>query len=394
MGAHAVGGRTMRLGVLATHPVQYYAPLYRALAATSGVELSVYFAHQPNPAEQGIGFGVPFTWGVDLTAGYESHVLPNVARAATRGRVRGRFMDYDTPDIAGVIGRERFDAFLVHGWNARTYWQAIRACWATRTPVLVRGDSQLADDSPAKRVAKGALYPHFMRRFAACLSVGTRSEAYFRHYGAQRVVRSPHFVDNEAFATAAGRARRARDVLRAAMGIRPNRTVVLFAGKLIARKRPLDLIAAAQGVPTAHVLFVGDGVLRAACGRAARAAGVPVTFAGFVNQRAMAQMYAVADLLVLPSGRRETWGLVVNEAMACGLPVVVSDAVGCAPDLVHDGVTGFAYPVGDIPALRRALAILATDPTRRTQLGHAAVAHVATHSAEHAAAGVLEAGSQ
>jgi glycosyltransferase involved in cell wall biosynthesis len=381
----------MRLGVLATHPIQYYAPMYRALAAMRSVDLKVYFAHRPTPTEQGIGFGVPFTWDVDLTAGYESEFLINVSRAAARGRVRGRFGDYDTPGISEAIERQRFDAFLVHGWNARTYWQAIRACWATRTPVFVRGDSQLRDDRPVKRWTKRAIYPNFMRRFAACLSVGARSDAYFRHYGARRVVRSPHFVDNDAFASAASAARPRRDVLRSAWGVPRDRIVALFAGKLVADKRPVDLINAVRRVPNTHALFVGDGPLRAACGLAARKAGVPVTFAGFQNQQTMPRLYAAADVLVLPSDRRETWGLVVNEAMASGIPVIVSDAAGCVPDLVRDGETGYAYRAGNVRALASALATVAADPVRRTRMGAAAAEHIAGYSADHAAAGVLEA---
>ncbi len=381
----------MRLGVLATHPIQYYAPLYRALATMRSVDLKVYFAHRPTPAEQGIGFNVPFTWDVDLTSGFESEFLNNVASAATRGGVRGRFSDYDTPDIRDVIERERFDAFLLHGWNALAYWQAMRACWTTRTPVFVRADSQLHDDRPVKRWTKRAIYPTFIRRFAACLSVGTRSDAYFRHYGARRVVLSPHFVDNDAFAAAASAARPGRDTLRSAWGIRRDHVVALFAGKLVADKRPLDLVDAVKRVPKTHALFVGDGPLRAACGLAARRAAAPVSFAGFQNQGTMPRLYAAADVLVLPSERRETWGLVVNEAMASGIPVIVSDAAGCVPDLVRDGETGYAYRAGNVRALAGALSTVAADSSRRARMGVAAQQHVAPFSADRAAQGILEA---
>jgi len=372
-----------RVGILATHPIQYYAPLYRALAAE--VDLTVYFAHRPTPEEQGVGFGVPFSWDTDLTGGYEHVVLHN----RRRGPVEGRFSDFDTPDIAREIRDRRFDSFLVHGWNARTYWQAIRACWRTKTPLLVRGDSQLGDDRSAlKRAVKRLAYPRFMGRFAACLAVGERSEAYFRYYGARRIFRSPHFVDNAAFAAGAARARQDRAARRAAWSIPPDSMVALYVGKLVEKKRPVDLIDAVSRVPGAHALFVGDGPLRAEAEHAA--AGQAVTFAGFRNQTAMPEAYAVADVLVLPSDRQETWGLAVNEAMASGVPAIVSDAAGCVPDLIVPGVTGWSYPAGDRRALADALRRMVADPESTRTMGDAAKAHVAGYSVERALAGVLE----
>jgi glycosyltransferase involved in cell wall biosynthesis len=375
-----MGDRRVRLGILATHPIQYHAPLYRALAARAEIDLTVYYAHRPTAAEQGVGFGVPFEWDVDLTSGYDHIFLRNVARANS-----DRFGDYDTPEIGSIIDREKFDAFLVHGWQTKSYWQAMRACWRTRTPVYVRGDSQLGDDRLLiKRAVKRLAYPFFMSRFAACLAVGVRSDAYFRYYGARRVVRAPHFVDNAAFAAGAARARVRRAEARAKWGISPSATVALFAGKMSAKKRPLDLVEAVARTPGVHALMVGDGVLRGE-------SGANVTFAGFRNQSDMPEAYAVADVLVLPSDRQETWGLVVNEAMASGVPAIVSDAVGCAPDLIVPGMTGWTYPAGDVEALAAALGRLVADPGASERMGAAAAAHVAGYSVGAAAVGVVRA---
>src|SRR3954462_8928911 len=151
-----------RLGVLVTHPVQYFAPLFRAVAADPRVDLTVYYAHRPTPVEQGAEFDVPFTWDVDLTSGYRSIQLQNRSRVPGDG-----FFGYNTPEIARIVTRERFDAFVVSGWHALTYWQAMRACWRSSTPLLVRGDSHLAmERSGVTRVPKDTLYPLFMRRFA------------------------------------------------------------------------------------------------------------------------------------------------------------------------------------------------------------------------------------
>lgn len=378
-----------KLGLLLTHPVQYLAPLFRELHARRVIDLTVMFAHKPTPEEQGQGFGVAFEWDVDVTSGFEHVWLENRSRTAAKGT----FASFDTPGVAREIRDRAFDVVLVQGWNTRSYWQAMRACWRRGIPVMVRGDSQLGPPGPsAKRLVKRLVYPLFLRRFAACLSVGMRSDEYFRHYGARRVIRSPHFVNYAAFAAPAAAARRDGAALRARWGIAPDATVALFAGKLVPKKHPLDLIAAVARArrPDLHLLIVGDGELRDACASAVAEGAVRATFAGFLNQTEIPSAYAAADVLVLPSDAGETWGLVVNEAMACGLPAFVSDDAGCAPDLIVEGETGHRFALGDIGALAALLAAGAGDRARLARMGERARAHVASYSVEAAAAGVEE----
>ena len=376
------------LGVLVTHPVQYFSPLFRHLAAQPGLDLTVYYAHRPTPEEQGAGFGVPFQWDVDLLGGYDAHFLRNVSADA---RAEG-FAGYDTPEIGEIIARARFDAFLVMGWHAKSYWQAMRAGWSNRTPMLVRGDSQLGPGRRSLRAwARVVSHRQFIPRFAACLAVGERSEAYFRFYGARRVVRSPHFVDNQRFARGAA----LTDVaaLRREWGVAEGALVLAFVGKLVPKKRPVDLVkaVATTGRRDVHVVFVGDGELRESCSEAALRLGVPVTFAGFHNQGALPSAYAAMDALVLPSDARETWGLVVNEAMACARPALVSSAAGCTPDLVQQGETGFSFAVGDVRTLAAAIEALASDRTNVSRLGEGARALIGHYTVKEAASGVLAA---
>ena len=380
--------RPLRLGILATHPIQYFAPLFRTLAADARVEPVVHFAHRPTPQEQGVGFGVAFEWDVDLTSGYEHRFLKNVSSAPSLATFAG----CDTPEIGGIVRDGRFDAFLVLGWNTKSYWQAMLPAWRADLPVLVRGDSQLAPAPPLKAAAKRVLYPRFMRRFAACLATGIRSAEYFRHYGARRVVSSPHFVDNDAFARRADAARARREALRAAFGAGPSDTLVLFAGKFVAKKRPADVLRAVAALRRGDVklLFVGDGELRDAVQREAVERGVAAHFAGFLNQTRIAEAYAASDVLVLPSDHGETWGLVANEAMASGVGIVVSEAAGCAPDLVVNGETGFAFPLGDVESLAERLSRVAR-PGAAARLGEHARRHVARYSAAAAAEGIVRA---
>jgi glycosyltransferase involved in cell wall biosynthesis len=345
----------MRLGVLATHPIQYHAPLYRALAER--IDLEVYFAHEQTAQGQAkAGFGVAFEWDVPLLDGYSYQFLRNRAKNPDVSTFAG----CHTPEIADVIARERFDAFLVNGWYNRSLWQAMRACWRTRTPLFVRGDSQLGTPrSLPFRIAKEAFYRAFIPRFDGYLVVGQRAREYYEYYGARedRMFFTPHFIDNAWFRA------QAADVdpgaLRAELGVSDDTALMLFVGKFIPKKRPADVIRAARQLQdrgrSVQVVLVGSGELEDELRATAQALDVPVHFAGFKNQSELPHYYVGADLLVLPSDGGETWGLVVNEAMACGLPAVVSDAVGCAPDLIDPGETGETYPLGDINALASAL---------------------------------------
>src|SRR5262249_39695769 len=144
----------------------------------------------------------------------------------------------------------------------------------------------------------------------------------------------------------------ARAAARQAWGIDPDAFVVLFVGKLVISKRPLNVVRAiARLKRRTTMLVVGSGPLEAELRTLARELSVDLKLVGFLNQTELGRAYAVADCLTLPSDFPETWGLVVNEALATGLPVIVSAAVGCAPDLVDDGVTGFQYPLGHVDAL-------------------------------------------
>jgi len=409
----------MRLGILTSHPIQYQAPWFRALAKE--VELEIFFAHRPDATQQGEGFGKSFNWDVDLLSGYHHQFLKNISSHPSPSR----FFGCDTPEIAKIIeglqddGRRttgqqvsgqssvvndqrpsRFDAFIVCGWHLKSYWQAIRACRRAGIPVLVRGDSQLMTPrSRLKTWIKEIGYRLMLRQFDGFLVVGQRNREYLAHYGvpAKKFFFAPHFVDNDFFKQKAETLKSQKAEIRRRWGIPEEAICVLFCGKFIAKKRPLDLVEAAR-ILTAenakdakqsskrpvHLLFVGSGALGAELRKSCNVvfdaenaslstsdgerAGVrcapqpstinhqlpPASFAGFLNQSELPAAYVAADVLVLPS-ESETWGLAVNEAMACGLPAIVSDSVGCAPDLIEEGKTGFSFPVGNAAALAERL---------------------------------------
>jgi glycosyltransferase involved in cell wall biosynthesis len=377
-----------RLGILTTHPIQYQAPLFRALAERT--DLTVYFAHRQTPEGQaGAGFGVAFEWDVPLLDGYEHHFLQNVAGDPSPLTFRG----CDTPEIDAIIRRRSFDAFLVGGWFNKSYLQAIYACKRAGTPLLVRGDSQLQTPrSPLKRIVKNILFRAFLRVFDRCLYVGERSRAYYRHYGVgpEKLVFSPHFVDNAFFASRAERVDRLAE--RERMQIEPDESAILFVGKFIPEKAPLGILQAARILKDRGrrpvCVFVGGGPLEAEIRRVSEEAGVRTIFAGFKNQSELPPLYRAADVLVLPS-ISETWGLVVNEGFACGLPAVVSNGAGCAPDLITDGETGASFDAGDTDGFADALEQVLDIDRERTR--SATRERIARYSVDAAADGVVKA---
>jgi glycosyltransferase involved in cell wall biosynthesis len=354
----------MRLAILSTHPIQYHAGWFRALAIRSGLDLEILYCHEATPKEQAdAGFGVEFDWDVSLFDGYSYRFLNNVARVP---RVSG-FRGLDTPEIKEIIARERFDAVMVNGWHYKSAWQTIWACWQTHTPVMVRSDSHLQTErSPAKRAVKWPFYRWFIPRIDGCLAAGQWSRDYFLHYGASadRVFIVPHVVDTAYFRRQAEELKGQRDVLRTRWGLDAATRVFLFAGKFTSIKRPHDFVravgdAARTGSPVAG-LMAGDGPERFSCEAFVRSNKIPISFTGFLNQSEIAQAYIAADVLVLPS-ETETWGLVANEAMACGVPCFVSDAVGCGPDLIVEGETGHIFRKGDTAALTSLMVSSAKD---------------------------------
>lgn len=381
-----------RVAVVASHPIQYQAPLFRALARV--VDLEVFFCHRQDEAGQArAGFGVEFTWDVPLLDGYSHTWLENVSAHPDVSRFAG----CDTPEIADRLKRGRFDACLVSGWYLKSYVQTIRACWHQEIPVLTRGDSHLKTPrSLARTAVKYLPYRWFLNRIDAHLYVGTANRAYLRSYGVadSKLFFAPHFVDNDFFTREADKTWQNGDRkrLRGGIGASSSTIVVLFVGRLIACKRVADFVRALASDHARHVIgvVIGDGEQRHELETLASDINAPVRFLGFRNQSELPRWYASSDAIVLPSDS-ETWGLVVNEGMACGLPAIVSDRVGCADDLISPE-TGLVYPAGDVERLGRAIGSVAEAVrVRRTEIEQAVTATVRRYSADVACAGVLQA---
>jgi glycosyltransferase involved in cell wall biosynthesis len=343
-------------------PVQYFAPLYRELAGRGEVDLTVAFL-----TSSGAGtfldrdFGREVRWDVPVLEGYRHWFLP--------GSWRRRSLAAAAAVLAG-----RYDAVWIHGYTARGAWLVVAAAVLRRVPVLVRDDATLLRRrSPARRLVKAALLP-LLFRFVHGLCCGVESRRFFERYGLRggRLFLARHSVDNAFFRRHAAELAGRRAALRRSFGLPADQPVVLQCGKLYPVKDPLLLLRAFAEVRrdvACSLLFAGDGPLRAEVEAFAARAAIPdVRVTGFLNQSELPRAYAAADVLALCS-QRETWGLVVNEAMNFGLPVVVSDRVGCAADLVAEGENGLVVPAGSVGALATALRTLVGDPAVRRRWG-------------------------
>jgi len=263
---------------------------------------------------------------------------------------------------------------------------------------LVRGDSQLITPrNPFWRAAKYPIFRSFIPRFDGYLVVGERSRQYYSYYGGRpdRMFFAPHSVDNDFFSERARVLKKDKPVFRSTWGIPEDAIVFLFAGKLIPKKRPMDFVRAigmaSAGNNRIFGLIAGNGPLREEVESFVKEESVPIALTGFLNQSEMPKAYAASNAIVLPSDGGETWGLVVNEAMASGLPCMVSDKVGCAPDLVTPGVTGNVFPCGSLEAMADIIGKWAADQDHIKHLGEQARERIKVYSIESAVTGTIEA---
>jgi glycosyltransferase involved in cell wall biosynthesis len=372
-----------------THPIQYYTPVLRHMARSAGDEFEVlYCSGELASSHASAGFGVEYRWDMPLLDGYRYRFLRNCAKVPSTSSFAG----LDNPELGRIVASRTYSAVVVNGWHFKSAWRTILACWRYGVPLLVRSDSHLRGSRISKRWTKWPLYRSFIPRIDGCLAAGSWSRDYFENYGARedQIFTIPHCVDNRRFEHDMELLRPQREALRSQWDIPPGATVFLFAGKFIPVKRPADFVSAIGRSASADSsivgLMAGDGPLHAQCEEQARTAGAPVRFTGFLNQSRIPEAYAAADALVLPS-ETETWGLVVNEAMACGLPCIVSDRVGCGPDIVDRGVTGDVYPMGDVEAL----AALMLHHGNLAAMGRHAQRKIESYSVEAAASAMLNA---
>ncbi|MGQ9865989.1 MAG: glycosyltransferase family 4 protein [Pseudanabaenaceae cyanobacterium] len=382
------------LAVTETHPVQYRAPIYRYLQQQLGIPVTVFYGSDLSVVGyRDCEFGTEFAWDVDLTSGYEAHFLTTVAQGGGRSYAAVR-----APGLRSHLQALRPQAVLLTGYDTVFHRQAF---WASRglTRLFRAETTDVAQDrSPFKSWLRDRVLRLAYSQCAKLLYIGEHSYQHYRRLGCpeSKLVRSPHAINEAAFAW--GEAHRAalRPVIRREWGAKASDRVLLFAGKLQPRKRPDLILQAVKLLPPEQrdrlwVVFLGSGDLEPSLRELAhREPSIRTVFAGFQNQQSLSRFYHGADVLILPSQTQETWGLVVNEALWHGVPCLVSDRVGCAPDLIVPGVTGLVFATARDGALAEAIAqiwpLLGAWLTRR-----ACRERVANYSIAQAATGIAQA---
>lgn len=380
--------RPAKIAIIATHPIQYQVPWFQKLAEQT--ELTVYYALLPDAEQQGVGFCVPFKWDIPMLEGYKWRVMPNKRPSPS---LRGFFAS-STPAIHSLLSETKPDVVIITGWHALPLLQALWACIRLGIPRIVRGES---NGFRKRSFRTRMLHRLMLSRFDAFLAIGQANRDFYLQYGInpEHIFVGNYFIDNHRFQEQLRQIPDGRFAVRSGWGIPEKAVCFVYVGKLEPKKRILDLLRAVDRArqlnSSLHLLVVGDGELMAEARQMVEALGLPVRFAGFLNQREITRAYLAADCLVLPSDFGETWGLVVNEAMACGLPALVSDRVGCWPDLVKEDRTGMVFPCGDIDALAGKLLELSSDPARLAGMGAQASEHIRQYSVEQAVAGTMDA---
>jgi len=369
------GLKPFRLGYLVSHPIQYQAPMLRCIAQSPEIDLTVFYTSDMGVREfDDPQFKVPVKWDVPLLDGYRHVFLKRLGGPAVTPLLR--------PLVVGLeaaFQRSQLDALWLHGYKHQVQLRAIRAARKLGIPILVRGDSSGLARGLKQEISREVVRRLF-RIVDGFLYIGTRNRQFYLDRGVEegRLFSVPYAVDNSHFQDAVERASQSRVALRASLRILGDAPVILYAGKLTRGKRPFDLLMAYQRVvrefvpgSKPYLVFVGDGEERQHLARSIAELQLDrVRLTGFVNQSEMPRYYDLCDVFVLPSAR-ERWGLAVNEAMNAAKPVIVSDQVGCAPDLVHDGQNGFVVPVGDVASLACRLLLLLQDAKLRAGMGRA-----------------------
>jgi glycosyltransferase involved in cell wall biosynthesis len=396
----------VRLAYLVSHPIQYQAPLLRRIAQEPDIDLTVFFGSDFSVrGYKDEGFGVGVKWDVPLLDGYRHEFLPAL-RDNAKASVTSPLNYGIATRLRGSNGEPGFDALWVHGYSTVNAMHGMLAAKALGIPVLLRAESWLKDRerSGAKLAAKRLFFKMLRELVDAVMPIGTLNAAYWRHYLGDDfpLFLMPYAVDNAYFQRRSRESRDGRAKLMEELKLKQGRPVILFASKLQSRKRCGDLLDAYrnlavewQGRHLPYLVIVGDGEERAELENRSWAYGLDgVRFCGFRNQSELPGFFDLATVFVLPS-RHEPWGLIVNEVMNAGQAVIVSDDVGCQPDLITDGVEGCVFPAGDVAALTDALRRVLGTPETAAKMGERGLERIRRWSFEediyglrHALAGV------
>ncbi|MBN1250744.1 MAG: glycosyltransferase family 4 protein [Bacteroidales bacterium] len=337
-----------KLAIITTHPIQYNAPLFRLISERNKIKIKVFYTWQQSENKVfDEKFGREIKWDIPLLEGYEYTFVKNIAKKPGSAK----FYGIQNPTLIKEIKKWNADAILFFGWHHQSHFKAIRY-FKNKIPVYFRGDSTLLDEKKGiktilRRIWLKSVY-HFID---IAFYVGTNNKNYYLKHGLKekQLIFAPHSIDNERFSVKKNEYSEKAKKWRLELGYKEQDIVLQFVGKFENKKSPLFLLQVAKELKNFKFLFVGNGELEQKLKEKSKNLKT-VQFLPFQNQSLMPVVYRLADIFILPS-ISETWGLAVNEAMACGIPVIVSNKVGCAIDLVKNNENGFVFKSGNLEDL-------------------------------------------
>lgn len=373
-----------RLAIITTHPIQYYAPLFKLLSESAQLQVKVFYTwgEQAKTKLYDPGFGKEREWDIPLLHGYDYEFVTNTS--ATPGS--HRFKGIINPDLNGLIETWGADALLVFGWAFQSHLDAMRY-FKNKVPVYFRGDSTLLDEPGGfsiKKVGRRMFLKWVYKHVDVAFYVGANNKRYYLAHGLKekQLVYAPHAIDNTRFSENDAQYTRQAEEWKVSLGISPGMAVALFAGKLEPKKNAMFFIEAAKQLTSMHFIVVGNGILEGDIKQAANSLS-NVTVLPFQNQSIMPVVYRLCDVFVLPSqGPGETWGLAINEAMASGRAVVASNKCGGAVDLISNGNNGFIINP-TINSLLEALKEMEKDKSTYKLFGQASLHRIQNFTYKH-----------
>lgn len=376
-----------RLAIITTHPIQYNAPLFRLLTERKRIDVKVFYTWGQSKEEvYDARFGMKRSWDIPLLDGYDYEFIENVSKHPDSNR----FWGIINPGLIKQLKAYEPEAVLVYRWSVYSHLKVLQMM-GTSSRLFFRGDSHLQNRGTGiKEFVKKQVLKFVYRKVEKAFVVGSLNRKYFLKYGLKegQLIAAPHAVDNQRFSSDHELWEIKAAAERKELQIPMNAVVFLYAGKFYALKQLDVLIKAFQQIKGEgyRLLLYGNGEQEAELKELSKSDD-RIIFQPFKNQSEMPVVYRVGDVFLLPS-KSETWGLAVNEAMACGRPAIVSNQCGCAPELIVEGKTGFTFHAGNAEDLFHCMKKFENRDTAM-KMGREALKHIEYFSLEKIA-GVIE----
>ena len=383
-----------KLAIIVSHPIQYLSPVYQLIGKSDQIDLIVFYYSDAGANKHlDRDFGVKYNWDINLLDGYRSEILKPNESVSGIG-----FWEMDSPVLTEHLNKENPEAVLVNGYASRLQWRAWNWARKSNKKLLYFSDSIIKgyQRSIWKKIIKSVPVRLFFKDIDIFLAIGDNNIKYLKHFGAtvSQIVRCPLSVDIKRF-----QAIQPEDILFLRQSLRlqykidQDAFVVLFSGKFIPRKRPMDLLKASIALRKSGknviAVFLGSGKLINTLKAEIELSNMPESahFLGFVNQQDIVRIQYIADAFAITS-EKDAHPLVVTEAAACGLPIISSDRVGCVgpTDTVQEGINAVVYPCGDIDALKNSIEKLMESPQKRKKMSQYSLQIASTQDISVAAA--------